>query len=119
MFCTQCGKQLETGARFCPSCGMVLESATPTPFKKNTGRQLVRSRSRRVIGGVCGGFADHYGWDLTLVRVLTVAITLFTGVTLFVYIAAWIIIPDGQYALPFGAPMPPPPPPGTTGTAAS
>jgi phage shock protein C len=78
----------------------------------------VRSRGRRVIAGICGGFADHYGWDLNLVRVLTVVITLFTGVTLLAYLAAWIIIPEGQYALPFGGP-PPPPPPGSAAEGAS
>lgn len=64
-----------------------------------------------MIAGVCAGFAEHYGWDLNLVRVLTVVVTLFTGVTLFAYLAAWIIIPEGQYALPrpFGSSAPPPP----------
>jgi len=33
---------------------------------------LRRSRRRRVLAGVCGGFADWLGWDPTLVRILYV-----------------------------------------------
>ena len=121
MFCNKCGKPMEAGARFCPMCGTAHEgTATRQPFAgafRGSG-QLVRSRARRMIGGVCAGFADHYGWDLTVVRLITVAITLFTGLPVLVYIAAWIIIPDGQYALPFGAPAVPPPPSGPSGTTA-
>ena len=117
MFCTQCGKQLETGARFCPSCGMVRESAVPLPISGRRTGQLVRSRSRRVIAGICGGLSEHYGWDLSLIRILAAASVLFSGVGLVAYVIAWIVIPDGQYALPFGSPVPPPPPPGSAGTA--
>ena len=121
MFCRQCGKQMDPAARFCPLCGAVRkDTAASTSFgaASRPGTQLLRSRSRRMIAGVCGGFADHYGWDLNLVRIVTVVITLVTGVTLFAYIAAWIIIPDGQYALPFGAP-PPPVPPASSATASA
>jgi phage shock protein C len=53
-----------------------------------------------MIAGVCSGFALHYGWDLSLVRVITALAIVFTGVGLFVYLAAWIIIPEAPYALP-------------------
>ncbi len=113
MFCSNCGKSLEPAARFCPSCGAVRNSASTVPppaggMAFRTSGQLVRSRASRMIAGVCAGFAEHYGWDLNLVRILTVVVTLFTGVALFAYIAAWIIIPEGQYALP--RPFDPPPP---------
>jgi phage shock protein C len=112
MFCSNCGKQLEPGARFCPYCGSVRDTSSgfypPASGASRVAGQLLRPRSPRVIAGVCAAFAEHYGWDLNLVRVLTVVITLLTGVTLLAYIAAWILIPDGPYALP---PAPPPPPP--------
>jgi phage shock protein C len=111
MFCSHCGKPLEPTARFCTLCGATRE-AVPPPFApgfQGPG-QLVRPRSPRMIAGVCAGFSEHYGWDLNLVRVLTVVITLFTGVTLFAYLAAWIIIPEGQYMLPMPPPSPTPPP---------
>ena len=40
---------------------------------------LRRSRTDRYIGGVCGGVASYLNMDATLVRILTVVITLFTG----------------------------------------
>jgi len=62
--------------------------------------QLVRPRYPRMIGGVCAGFAQHYGWDLSLVRVVTALMIVCTGVGLIAYIAAWIIIPEAPYILP-------------------
>lgn len=62
--------------------------------------QLTRPRYPRMIAGVCAGFALHYGWDLSLVRVVTALAIVLTGVGLFAYLAAWIIIPEAPYALP-------------------
>jgi phage shock protein PspC (stress-responsive transcriptional regulator) len=53
-----------------------------------------------MIAGICSGLALHYGWDLNLVRILTLLIILFTGVGALVYLVAWIIIPEAPYALP-------------------
>jgi phage shock protein C len=108
MYCTHCGKEIDAGARFCPSCGAVMQPVVVgrAPFPG----QLVRLRYPRVIGGVCSGFAQHYGWDLSLVRVITALMIVFTGVGLFAYLAAWIIIPEAPYALPE-----PTYPPGSTG----
>ena len=56
-----------------------------------------------MVAGVCAGLALHYGWDLSLVRVLCALMIVLTGVGLFAYLAAWIIIPDAPYALPDGS----------------
>ncbi len=114
MYCSSCGKQLETGARFCPFCGASRDASAGAqpPFGglfEGTGK-LVRPRNSRMIAGVCAGFSEHYGWDLNVVRIVSVAVTLFTGVTLFAYLIAWIIIPEAPYALP-AATVPSPPPP--------
>ena len=57
---------------------------------------LQRSRSDKVIGGVCGGIARSLDWDPTLVRVgyilLSVLSAAFPG--LLVYIILWIIMPQ-------------------------
>jgi phage shock protein C len=53
-----------------------------------------------MIAGVCGGFSQHYGWDLSLVRVITALTIVLTGVGLFAYLIAWIVIPDEPYMLP-------------------
>ena len=99
MFCTHCGKQMDATARFCPACGAasqpVMYGRAPFPG------QLTRPRHPRVIAGVCSGLALHYGWDLSLVRVIAV-LTLFVscGTAMLAYFLAWIIIPDAPYTLP-------------------
>jgi phage shock protein C len=57
-------------------------------------KRLVRSKNC-MIAGVCGGIADYFGFDPTVVRVLWVVITLVTAgfAGLIAYIACAIIIP--------------------------
>lgn len=55
---------------------------------------LIRPRTGRVIGGVCAAVADRFGWDVTLVRVLTVVAALFAGAAIVVYIVLWIVVPE-------------------------
>jgi len=69
-------------------------------------RRLMRSTSDRYIGGVCGGVAQYLNMDATLVRLLTVILSLFTGVPIVLYIVALFVIPEGEQQ------GPPPPPPG-------
>jgi phage shock protein C len=57
-------------------------------------KRLVRSTSNRVIGGVCGGVADYLNMDANLVRILTVLISLFTGVPVILYIIALFVMPE-------------------------
>jgi phage shock protein PspC (stress-responsive transcriptional regulator) len=52
-----------------------------------------------MIAGVCAAFARQYGWDLTIVRIVTAIICL-SGAGAFAYLIAWIIIPDEPQALP-------------------
>ncbi|MGB3909419.1 MAG: PspC domain-containing protein [Pseudolysinimonas sp.] len=55
--------------------------------------ELRRPRTGRVIGGVCAALARRFGWDVTLVRVLTVVSLLLPGPQLIIYVIAWIVIP--------------------------
>jgi phage shock protein PspC (stress-responsive transcriptional regulator) len=66
-------------------------------------RRLVRSTSNRIIGGVCGGVAEYLNMDVNLVRILTVLISLFTGVPVILYIIALFVVPEdttAQYTPP-------------------
>ena len=65
------------------------------PDSKNP---LRRSRQHRLIAGVCGGLADWLGWDVTLVRVLYVVISLLSAAFpgLLAYIILWVIMPDAN-----------------------
>ena len=57
-------------------------------------RKLYRSRNQRMIAGVCGGLADYFNVDATLVRVLFLLLAVFGGTGLVIYIVMWIIVPD-------------------------
>lgn len=56
--------------------------------------KLYRSKSNRVIGGVCGGIAEYFNIDPILIRIAWVFISLFAGAGIIAYIIALIIIPD-------------------------
>ncbi|MCD6551287.1 PspC domain-containing protein [Thermotoga sp.] len=57
-------------------------------------KQLKRSKKNRIIAGVCGGIAEYFGIDPTLVRLIWVLITLAWGAGLLLYIVAWLIMPE-------------------------
>ena len=57
-------------------------------------KKLYRSKSNRVIAGVCGGVAKYFNMDPTIVRVLTVLLTLFVGGGLLAYIVCALIMPE-------------------------
>ncbi|GAA4712544.1 PspC domain-containing protein [Nocardioides conyzicola] len=60
-----------------------------------TSKRLTRRRDDRMVGGVSSGIADYLGLDPTLVRLLVVVATIFTGGTAaLAYIAAWILMPE-------------------------
>lgn len=48
-----------------------------------------------MIAGVAGGLADYFGLDPVLVRVLFVALAVFGGGGIILYIACWALIPEG------------------------
>ncbi|MBT1278983.1 PspC domain-containing protein [Thermoanaerobacter sp. CM-CNRG TB177] len=57
-------------------------------------KRLVRSRKNRMIGGVCGGIAEHLGTDPTVVRLIWAVTTLFWGTGIILYLLAWAVIPE-------------------------
>jgi len=59
-----------------------------------TTPRLSRPHSGRMIGGVCAGIADRFGWNVTVVRALTVASVFIPGPQVVVYIALWLLIPS-------------------------
>ena len=55
--------------------------------------RLVRSRTDRMVGGVCGGLARYLGVDATLVRLVFVLIAVAPGPGVLVYLVLWIVMP--------------------------
>lgn len=59
-------------------------------------KKLVRSRTEKMIAGVCGGLATYLGWDADKVRLLYVVVSIlsaaFPGVL--VYLILWFVMPE-------------------------
>jgi phage shock protein C len=58
-------------------------------------KKLFRSQARKMLGGVCGGLGAYFEIDVTLIRLVFVALSLVTAIIPMVifYLIAWIIIP--------------------------
>ena len=56
--------------------------------------KLYKSSLDKKICGVCGGFAEFFGIDATLIRLLVVLFTLAGGSGILFYIVAALIMPD-------------------------
>jgi phage shock protein PspC (stress-responsive transcriptional regulator) len=58
-------------------------------------QRLYRSRSDRMIAGICGGIAHYFAVDSTIVRLFTVLATIFSGgVVALLYAVLWIVVPE-------------------------
>jgi len=57
-------------------------------------RKLYRSKTDRKVAGVCGGLAQYFNIDPTLIRVLFVVLAILGGSGLVLYLALWIIVPN-------------------------
>ncbi len=57
------------------------------------GKKLYRSDENKMFAGVCGGIAEYFGVDPTLIRLAWVVFSLLGGSGVLAYILAAIIIP--------------------------
>jgi phage shock protein PspC (stress-responsive transcriptional regulator) len=71
--------------------GQAAQSNEPVVAAINAFR---RSRSDRVIGGVCGGMARATGLAAWVWRLLFVILFIFAGAGLLVYLLLWIFVPS-------------------------
>ncbi len=95
MFCTQCGAKLPETARFCTTCGKPTAVAVPAAaFSSTPPKKLRRILAGKKIAGVCAGFAEYFGADITLMRIIWVALLLLPpNIGFFAYIVAWVVLP--------------------------
>lgn len=65
------------------------------------GRKLYLSDKDRKIAGVCGGLADYFGIDSTIVRILwALAVLVSYGTGFILYLVFWLIVPREKNILP-------------------
>lgn len=57
-------------------------------------KRLYRSRKDKVLAGVCGGIADYFEVDPTIIRLAWVVLVLLGGTGIVAYIIAAIIVPE-------------------------
>ncbi|MFO7944889.1 MAG: PspC domain-containing protein [Anaerolineales bacterium] len=61
-------------------------------MKKNT--RLYRSRSNRMLGGVCGGLGTYLNMDPTIVRLLFLLLLFGSDFGFLLYLVLWILVPE-------------------------
>mgnify|MGYP001819505562 CR=1 FL=1 len=61
-------------------------------------KKLYRSTKNRMLAGVCGGLAEYFELDPTIIRVLFVLVSVFAGGGILVYIILWLLIPQEPQA---------------------
>lgn len=62
--------------------------------KINSTKKLYRNTKDKVLGGVCSGLADYFGFSILLVRILWLILSLFFFVGFIIYTGLWIGIPN-------------------------
>ena len=87
----QLGAPAEFGER---RSGRPSENAAATDPTRAALRKLYRSRTDRSIAGICGGLAAYFGIDPTLLRLITLLLILFGGISIWVYVILWIVVPE-------------------------
>jgi phage shock protein C len=59
-------------------------------------RKLYRSETQRMLAGVCGGLAEYFNIDATVMRVLFLILAVFGGLGIVLYLVMWIVVPDAS-----------------------
>ena len=56
-------------------------------------KTLRRSRTDKMIAGICGGLGKYFGLDSTFLRLVFVLLLIFAGTGLLAYLVMWLVIP--------------------------
>lgn len=107
MHCSHCQREIAEYSNYCYFCGsrqrVGSTTATASPA---AGKRLMRSSTDVKVAGVCAGFAEHFGWDPTVVRLIWAILTIFPVPVMGVvgYFVAWIVMPVAQLPAPAAQP---------------
>ena len=91
--CDVCRVDVE-GAIWCKGC--LSQGKRPPVAERSSGgsKPLRRSNREKLLGGVCGGMAEHFAFDVSAVRLVWVLSALFFGTGFLAYVILWIVIPS-------------------------
>ena len=78
-------------------------ASSSQPTATNAAKRLFRNENDKVIGGVCGGLANYFNLDATLVRIIFIIVALAFGTGILAYLILWIALPSSASA-EMGAP---------------
>lgn len=62
---------------------------------------LYRSKRQNMIAGVMGGIAERFGWNVTLLRIIFVLVSVMSAAFpgILVYLILWLVIPKQQNSM--------------------
>ena len=93
MNCSKCQREITPNSNFCYYCGA--QQQMPPVGAPVIQKRLMRSATDNKIAGVCGGLAYYMDVDSTVVRLIWVLVTFFTGLVfgIVAYLVAWLVMP--------------------------
>lgn len=65
-------------------------------YQERIKRRLFRNPDEKALGGVCSGLAAYFGIDTVWVRLAMFLLIFFGGLSIWVYIVLWIVIPEAK-----------------------
>jgi phage shock protein C len=94
--CPYCAEEIQDAAVKCKHCSCMLDGSGRASAAANGQRKLTRSRTDRMLSGVCGGLAAYASMDPILVRLLVVVGIFVTGIVpgIIAYVVAAMVIPE-------------------------
>ncbi len=108
MICSNCRREIANESNFCYLCGARQQ---PVAYAvPQAPRRLQRSVTDCKIAGVCGGLAEYWGVDSTVVRLVWVLLALFPVPfvpAVLGYFVAWIVMPRAEFPVYAPAAAPP------------
>jgi phage shock protein C len=101
MNCPKCQRDITEYSNYCYYCG-ARQQAPAIGGAPVIQKRLMRSSTDNKISGVCGGLAEYMDVDPTVVRLVWVLITFFTGIVfgIIAYFVAWLVVPLAPEPLP-------------------